>query len=274
MEHASDPAAYPERWSSTNLVGIAPGLLGSTAFNDHPLPLSIGGARQASRGLFALLDRCQSREQATEIFTHYMDIAFDLLPSGANGLRRRSSYLGLLQGWGLDASSTAGAILKGWVESRFGLVPVFHRGPLLRFPSPAWIGYLEDKAASRHHNNNIQQQLDLLFEFCQWSLQRFGAPGQALGATHLVLWRGCNQIEAQSIERRGPGRRLGGPSLLRLNNIVSFTLSADDADCFGDRVFSVRMPLVKILLYPGLLPLLRGENEVLALGGDYEVRDV
>jgi NAD+--dinitrogen-reductase ADP-D-ribosyltransferase len=69
-------------------------------------------------------------------------------------------------------------VLKGWAESRFGLVPTFHKAPLGRFPSPAWIAYIEEKGSSRFHNNCIHQQLDLLFEYCQWAIQRFGLPAR------------------------------------------------------------------------------------------------
>ena len=54
---------------------------------------------------------------------------------------------------------------------------------------------------------------------------------------------------------------------------ISFSLSRDDAGCFGDWLLGVRVPLVKLLLWPGLLDTasLDGESEVIALGGDYEV---
>ena len=59
---------------------------------------------------------------------------------------------------------------------------------------------------------------------------------------------------------------------VRLNNIVSFSQSAAQASCFGDWVFEVQVPTCKVLLFPALLPsqVLHGEQEVLALGGDYE----
>ena len=47
---------------------------------------------------------------------------------GCAGLIDDASYLKLLQGWGLDSNSAAGAVLKGWVESRFGIVPVILLG--------------------------------------------------------------------------------------------------------------------------------------------------
>ena len=147
----------------------------------------------------------------------------------------------------LDNASPAGAVLKGWVESRFGLVPTHHRQPLLRFPSPAWVTYLEEKTFSRLHNNNIHQQLDLLFEFCQWALQRFGLSGHAAaGAPHLRLWRGSTRCDEQLVA----GSLRGRHCTVRLNSLVSFSLSEQDAGCFGDWVFEVQVPASKLLVIP------------------------
>jgi NAD+--dinitrogen-reductase ADP-D-ribosyltransferase len=291
-----DRAAQPAHWYSTNLVGVATPVLASAAFNAHPVPLRIAGTREAHAGLFALLERSADLGEAQDMFGHYLEIAFGLRPAPADACaseqrRWRSSYLKLLQGWGLDANSGSGAVLKGWVESRFGLVPTFHRDPLGHFPSPAWIRYLEEKAASRYHNNCIQQQLDLLYEFCQWTLLRFN-PLAALGAQAegpwVRLWRGSNRAEKQLVEgelhrptRTRPPRRSGEaqPSraarrvTMRLNNLVSFALDRDAASCFGDWVFEARAPLCKLLFYPGLLPrrILGGEGELLVIGGNYEL---
>lgn len=249
----------PRRWYTTNLVGVPAPLLASTAFNAHPQPLHIAGARETSSGLFALLARCASADEARAVFAHYMSLAFGLA-------HRRAGYLKLLQGWGLDANGPAGAVLKGWVESRFGLVPAFHGAPLARFPSPAWVTYIEQKAASRYHDNSIHQQLDLLYEFCQWMLERF----ELLGAGPWVtLWRGSTRCEEQIVAGSLRERRC----TVRLNNLVSFSTSEAQAQCFGDWVLKAQVPLVKLLLVPGLLNTrsLHGEAEVLALGGDYQV---
>jgi NAD+--dinitrogen-reductase ADP-D-ribosyltransferase len=156
------------------------------------------------------------------------------------------------------------------VESRFGLVPAFHKAPLARFPSPAWMAYLEEKAASRFHNNNIFQQLDLLFEFCQWMLARHPPLGTAADGTHVWLWRGSTRCEEQVVAGSLRERRC----TVRLNNLVSFSRTPEQAGCFGDWVLRARVPLTKLLLVPGLLNTtsLQGESEVLALGGDYEVQ--
>ena len=273
-----DELDQPDRWYATNLVGVPTLVLASTAFNGHPVPLRIAGTREAHPGLFSLLERSQDLTEAHDMFVHYLVIAFGLRkpePQELSSLGRaeqrrwRSSWRKLLQGWGMDANGPAGAVLKGWVESRFGLVPSFHKAPLARFPSPAWINYLQEKAASRYNNNNIHQQLDLLFEFCQWALRRSQALGNTPSARHLRLWRGSNQCEEQVIAGSLQNRNC----TVRLNSLVSFSLSAEAASCFGDWVFEVQVPMCKVLVFPDLLPgqVLQGEQEVLALGGDYEV---
>jgi hypothetical protein len=95
----------------------------------------------------------RERGRSARLFAHYMREMFGLdrpattaTPEDAH--RWRVSYLKLLQGWGLDANGAAGAVLKGWAESRFGLLPAFHKAPLGRFPSPAWVAYLQDKGAA------------------------------------------------------------------------------------------------------------------------------
>lgn len=264
---------HPHTWYTTNLVGIPAPVLASTQFNAHPTALHIVGTREAHAGLFALLETSRDAKEASDMFTHYLSLAFGLqpalAPSSASEARRwRASYIKLLQSWGLDSNGPAGAVLKGWVESRFGLVPCFHRARLERFPSPAWIDYIEEKACSRFHNNCIHQQLDLLFEFCQWALARFQPFGQH---THLTLWRGITRMDEQIIEGdlKSKSRRL----VVRLNNLVSFALQAEQAECFGDWLLRTHVPLTKLLFYPGLLPTapLSGEGEVLAIGGDYAV---
>jgi len=276
-----DETHRPYRWCGTNLVGVPAHVLASTAFNAHPVPLCIAGAREAHQGLFALLDRSRDLDEARDMFAHYLSIAFGLRrpePHELPGLgvaeqrRWRGSWRKLLQGWGMDANGPAGAVLKGWAESRFGLAPSYHKAPLQRFPSPAWIGYFKEKAASRYNNNNIHQQLDLLYEFCQWALHRHvpsGLGGIGLPTEHLRLWRGSNQFEEQVMA----GRLQNRLCMVRLNNIVSFSLSPQDASCFGDWVFEVQVPRCKVVLFPDLLPgqVLQGEQEVLVLGGDYEV---
>jgi NAD+---dinitrogen-reductase ADP-D-ribosyltransferase len=153
---------------STNLVGVPAGALASAAFNDAAPALRVAGVREENAHLFRMLERSASAEHAAVIFEHYMAVMFGLTPLppplDQQGRRRyRASYLRLLRGWAYDNNGAEGAVLKGWVESRFGLVPTYHKEKITRFASSAWIRYVEEKMASRFHNNAIYSQLDLLF---------------------------------------------------------------------------------------------------------------
>ncbi len=251
--------------SGSNLVGVPTGLLASASFNAFPIPLSIRGVREAHAALFASLQQAESLEQAQRVFDGYMRETFELEQPRMAVRRFRASYLGVLEDWGFDANSQAGAVLKGWVETRFGLFPTFHKEPIRRFNSPAWITYVEEKMSSRFNNNGIQTQFDLLYEFCQWALFRF----VAIGRKHLPLYRGTNDLRdrklVQSIDAR--------TAIVRLNNLVSFTSCRDTADQFGDTIIEAEVPVVKILCFDALLPAhtLRGESEYLVIGGDYRV---
>lgn len=255
------------RGHSTNLVGVPTGLLASSAFNEYPIPLHISGTRESHRSLFERLDTVGNAGEASQTFQDYMTVMFGLehVPEPVEKRRYRASYLRLLKDWGFDANSPAGAVLKGWVESRFGLFPSFHKEPLRRFSSPAWLTYVEEKMSSRFHNNSIYMQLDVLYEFCQWSLARFHARGKK----HLQLYRGSNDLREHQLLQQLEGRE----ALIRLNNLVSFTSQPDIADEFGDTIIEAAVPLCKILFYNDLLlrhPL-RGEAEYLVIGGDYRV---
>lgn len=272
MMSGADKYSDPQRWYSTNLVGVQAGLLAVTEFNDHPQRLRIAGALETHRGLFRLLDEAADMSDAAEKFRRYMDIVFQLKPSAyevihAGQRRFRPSYLKLMEGWGFDSNSPQGAVLKGWVESRFGLTPTFHKAPLHHYPSHAWMGYLEEKYSSRFHNNSIHMQLDLLYEYCQFVVHRFGIPT----SEWVTLWRGINLHDEPTMT----GEQLkNGDCVVRLNNLVSFTNSRERADEFGDWILEVKVPVVKLLFFPGLLStsLLTGEGEVIALGGNYRVK--
>lgn len=256
---------------STNLVGIPTGLLASAAFNDYPLPLSIGGVREMNRPFFEMLAKAPDAGSAGTVFENYMNMLFGLDGSALVGddnagkRRFRSSYRRLLEGWGFDSNGPEGAVLKGWVESRFGLLPIYHKERLERFPSPAWIAYVEEKMSSRFHNNSISTQLDILYEFCQWMLARWLAPGRR----HFTLYRGINNFDEHHVVERIDKRT----AVIRQNNLVSFTANRVIADEFGDTILEAQVPVAKILFCNNLLTShpLKGEGEYLVIGGDYRV---
>lgn len=256
---------------STNLIGVPTGLLASATFNDFPLPLHISGVRETNRHFFEQVPATASLEQAARLFQDYMNVLFGLDREhsrlAADGRRRyRASYLRLLKGWGFDANSQEGAVLKGWVESRFGLFPTFHKTPLTRFSSPEWATYVEEKMSSRFHNNSISLQLDLLYEFCQWAISH----RLCVGRRHLTLYRGANDFLEHPVIQQARNRE----AVIRMNNLVSFTAERSIADEFGDYILEARVPTAKILFFNELLPHhpLKGEAEYLVIGGDYKVK--
>lgn len=280
--HGDDIAAVPSQprpvGHSSNMVGIPAAVLASPAFNARPRALDLPHVRATSASLFDMLGDARDMTDAVQAFHAYMAASFCLdpdqrdpdepagRPSASDGTRRfRSSYLRLLKGWAFHTGGPEGAVLKGWVESRFGLLPTWHGGPIDRIPGPAWIKYVEQKMSSRFHDNAIHCQLDLVFTFCQWVLRRHVLQGQR----HMTLYRGANlRGEDQVLDRQD--RR---NALVRFNNLVSFTGDRSVADCFGDWVLTVRVPATKVVFFADLLPRhpLKGESEVLVLGGDYRV---
>ncbi|KAA5612794.1 NAD(+)--dinitrogen-reductase ADP-D-ribosyltransferase [Rhodovastum atsumiense] len=255
---------------STNLVGRDPEWLESHAYNDAPVPLHIWGVSEMNHDLFTMLEQAGDLTEAGEAFYCYMMAMFGIDPeqreaSCGSRKRYRSSVQRLITGWGFDSNGPEGAVLKGWVESRFGICPCFHKEIIDQDSGRAWATYVEEKMASRFHNNAIWVQLDLLFEFCQWAIRRFAFPGE----THLTLFRGINGVGEHRILERTTRRE----AVIRLNNLVSFTSDREVADCFGDAILTARVPVSKILFFNGLLPAhpLTGEGEFLVIGGEFRV---
>ncbi|WP_253712347.1 NAD(+)--dinitrogen-reductase ADP-D-ribosyltransferase [Bradyrhizobium sp. WD16] len=279
MAYPPDPAEPPvvppalAIGHSTNLVGVPMDFLTSCDFNDGPVPLHIAGAREMNPGLFEMLAQAGDLTEAGDAFSCYMNAMFGIDPeqrethTDRRGGRRRfrSSFLNLIKGWGFDSNGAEGAVLKGWVESRFGIFPTFHKDAIRRIASGAWTTYVAEKMSSRFHNNAIYVQLDLLFEFCQWALARFAAPGQS----HLTLYRGTNSFDEHQIVRRIDKRNV----IMRLNSLASFTSDRDIAGCFGDIVLTAKVPAPKVAFFNHLLKAhpLKGEGEYLVIGGEYRV---
>lgn len=262
---------------STNLVGLATDLLGSAAFNEHPVEIHLSGVREMNKNLFEMLSQAESLPDAGDAFYKYMMAMFGIDPEqmekeraeaakGGKVVRRyRSSFLRLLKGWGYDSNSPEGAVLKGWVESRFGLFPTYHKTILGRVGGPDWAAYVEEKMSSRFHNNSIYTQLDMVYEFCQWGLARYAAPGQP----HIRLYRGINSFDEHQVLERIDKKNV----IMRVNNLASFSSDRAVADCFGDIILTADVPAVKIMFFNTLLPIhpLKGEGEYLVIGGDYRV---
>ncbi|MDD3610108.1 MAG: NAD(+)--dinitrogen-reductase ADP-D-ribosyltransferase [Halothiobacillaceae bacterium] len=251
-----------------NRCNLPADVLGGLTFQRHPAPLLIDGVLNLHRGLFERLDRLPSPAERGELFLAHMDAHFCLthpIDAGADhpGARVRANWRKVLQGWSFDSESRDGALLKGWVESRFGLLPRHHREPLPAPEGPAWTRYLHERSSGLYATNALEAQIDLLYAYTQHELTRAHGPD-----AHLTLYRGVNALNAHDILAR-PTRQ---HATLLLNNLSAFSASRERADEFGDTVLTARIPTAKILAYSELLPgLLRGEAEYLVIGGLCEV---
>lgn len=249
---------------STNLTGIPTAYFASPAFNISPIPTHINGVLEMNRQLFDALDK-MGKEEIAPLFINYMRVMFELEEQSVSDGKRRflANYLRLLRGWHFDSNRPEGAVMKGWVESRFGLRPLFHIEPVTDINSPAYYRYLMEKMSPRFHNNAIYSQFDLLYEYCQCYLKRFGGK-----KGRITLYRGVNRIgdEQQIIEKRE--KRLW---VVRNNCLVSYARDLERASEFGDTVLKIEVPFEKILCFNDLLPgkLPSYESEYLVIGGNY-----
>jgi len=252
-----------------NLCNLPPWAIASRQFNRHPQPLEIQGVRQSHRRLFAMLDGIESRLSRGQKFHDYMDVFFQLhqwqnADTSSSRKSLKNSYLRFLRGWMFDSNSREGAVLKGWVESRLGLMPTFHRVPIDGLHGDAYQAYLAERMQGVARTSALMAQFDLLYEFVQAELRR-----SRPAPTYLRLWRGIHDFNDQRIIEKLGGRQ----HLVRLNNLVSFTTDFERAWEFGSKVLQAEVPLAKVFFCGDLLPaaLLKGEGEVLVIGGEYEV---
>lgn len=262
---ANDKASLPsDARLPINRCNLPAVVLGSLAFQRYPAELTIDGVKELHRDLFRRLGATEPARHA-EVFRDYMTVHFQLERPEEAGFsksgkgRANANYIRMIRGWSFNSDSREAAVLKGWVESRFGLLPRWHIDALRDPGSTAYLRYLEMRSAGIYGTNAIEAQLDLVYTYCQYALQR----GRG-GARHLTLYRGVNRIaEHEVLHDLGDGRYT-----VLLNNLNSFTCSRERACEFGDYILSVDIPLSKIFFYCGLVDgILRGEDEFLVLGG-------
>ena len=76
-------------------------------------------------------------------------------------LRGRADYLRMVRGWAFDPNSQEGAVLKAWVESRFGLLTRFHGVLLDDRSEDAYEHFMEVCSRGLYNTNALEAQLDL-----------------------------------------------------------------------------------------------------------------
>jgi len=250
-------------------------ILGSLTFQKHPAPLKLDGVEELNHALFERLDRLTLPHHRAEAFDIYMETAFRLCHLDEAGLsgnkakgRAKANWRRIVRGWAFDPDGREAAVLKGWVESRFGLTPRHHREPLRDPSSAAYSRYMEMRTQGIYGTNALESQLDLMYAYCQYEFAR-----QAPTQTHLRLFRGVNRLDAfeelEDCSPREAGDRCGA---VLLNNINSFSRNRERAGEFGDYILVTNVPVAKVIFHSALLPgVLQGEDEMLVVGGAYEV---
>jgi NAD+--dinitrogen-reductase ADP-D-ribosyltransferase len=258
-----------------NRCNLPAAILGGLTFQRAPTPLAIDGVATLHRPLFDLLDDIENVDERAQRFVGYMASHFSLEQPAQAGLtahhprqRAKATYLRVVRGWAFDADGREAAVLKGWVESRFGLLPR-HHGESLREPgSPAWQRYVAMRAAGLYGTNALESQLDLLYAYCQYELAR-----QFPQRTHIRLYRGVNRLLDHEVIAEGNVTGGPGTKVVLLNNVSSFSRSRERAGEFGDTILGVDVPLPKLAFFSDLLPgMLKAEDEYVVIGGLYRVR--
>jgi len=243
-------------------------VLGSLTYQHYPMPLQIDGVAELHRDLFRRLNAATPEARA-EVFRDYLTVHFrlerpeDMGFTGRQKGRSKANYVRMIRGWSFDSDSREGAVLKGWVESRFGLMPRYHGQPLRDPSGDAYRRYLEMRSHGLYGTNALESQLDLVYAYCQLELE-----SRHPAARHVTLYRGVNRMADHEVLAKGEG----GSHVILLNNLSSFTCSRERACEFGDYILSVDIPLSKIFFHCGLLPgVLQGEDEFLVIGGVVDV---
>jgi NAD+--dinitrogen-reductase ADP-D-ribosyltransferase len=254
---------------SLNRCNLPPWVIASREFNEEPRPLELQGVAQANRFLFETLERLEDPAARAKTFDDWLSVRFQLhqweaQPTATARRSLKNSYLRLLRGWGHDSNAVEGAVLKGWVESRMGIPPTFHRGRIERMESEDYLRYARDRMVGMARTSAIFDQLDLVYTFTQHELAR-----RRPGERWLTLWRGQHDAAEHEVLERPGGRDL----VVRLNNLCSFTDDPERAWEFGSTVWEARVAAPRIFCVSWFFPgILRGEREVLVIGGETLVR--
>ena len=261
-----------------NRCNLPAAVLGGLTFQRYPTPLLLDGVAELHANLCRLLKPLAEPAERARRFMDYMTVHFRLealeeagLMPGVAGdprakrlkLRGRADYLRMVRGWAFDPDSREGAVLKLWVESRFGLLTRFHGALLDDRDGDAQARFLEMCTQGLYNTNALEAQLDLLYTYCQYELHH-----QYPDMSHLELYRGFNRFSDDQVLDKPDRHRW----VVLLNNLSSFSVRRERAEEFGDHLMRTRVPITKIFFYNQLLPgMLKGEGEYVVIGGIYEV---
>jgi NAD+--dinitrogen-reductase ADP-D-ribosyltransferase len=267
LYHANIAGDHSRSSCSLNRCNLSPWIIGSEEFQANPLPVEIDGARATNAGLFRCLESITEAAARSQFFHDYLCAKFSLDEKIVRHGKAQSvySYVHLLRAWGADSNGPAGAVIKSWVESRFGLLATFHKGRLAD-DRAAREAFMLDRTRGAAKSIGVLMQLDLLYTFCQDELRR-----RFPREKWQTLYRGTHDSEEYTVQKETGAKRA---ALVQLNNLSSFTSDPEVAWEFGSSAWEVKVPFAKIVFFSDLLPksCLAGESEHLVLGGYYNVR--
>ncbi|HHW77258.1 MAG TPA: NAD(+)--dinitrogen-reductase ADP-D-ribosyltransferase [Xanthomonadaceae bacterium] len=275
---ASGPRLPRSACLPINRCNLPAAILGGLTFQHYPTRLLLDGVAELHHQLFRLLELLTEPVERARQFMDYMTVYFRLealeevglapgrSPDARPGrprLRGRADYLRMARGWAFDPNSREGAVLKAWVESRFGLLTRYHGGLFDDRAQDVYPHFLEARSRGLYNTNALEAQLDLLYTYCQYEQLR-----QQPELTHLSLYRGFNRFSDDQVLAKLEPRRW----IVLLNNLSSFSVHRERAEEFGDHLLRVQVPVAKVFFYNRMLPgMLKGEDEYVVIGGIYEV---
>ncbi len=187
------PSLPSSAFLGLNRCNLPARIIGSATYQQFPMPLKLDGVHELHHRLFRGLRNFSKTKHRAAYFKDYMTVHFCLELLEEMGLnphkkqRSNANYLQIIQGWGFNSNKREGAGLKGWVESRFGLLPRYHRGKIRSVNEPAYHDYLVQRAAALYETNALEQQLDVLYTYAQYELIY-------LQQEYIDLYRGINNF--------------------------------------------------------------------------------
>lgn len=249
-------------YHTTNRINLPTYLFVSKEYNREAREIILDGVIEYHRDLFKALTAVETLQEASDIFEHYVKVLFSL-DERVKG-KKVASYIKLLRGWLFDAGSTEGAVLKGWIESRFGLVPFFHQTVISGIDTPEYETYQRSNQHRKLNSNAVYSQLDLLYTYTQTIIRRFFPQY----VPHVMLYRGVNDLNDHHVVEQYDKRNV----CIEQNSLTSFSLDRAVAESFGDQILETLVPYTKIFFFSEALPnrSFAGEMEFLVIGGRYD----
>ena len=248
-------------YSTYNLININSKYFGSLDYNEKIQDVSIMGVYEYHRDFYKAIEKADTLLLANEIFDNYISELFELNYK-VKGKRVGSLYK-ILMGWMFNSNGYEGAVLKGWIESRFGIIPNFHKVKIDNMENESYYEYLVEKMSQRVNKNAIYSQLDLLYHHTQVVIKKFFSSYKP----KIILYRGIYNLEENEIIKWLNKKT----AIMGHNNISSFTAVKNIAEQFGNRILRIEVPYTKIVFFSDVTPLhhFSGEQEFIIIGGEY-----